>query len=467
MVYLLTLLALSVSSFLGFLLLRLMDGGKKTGVLERLGLSYGMGLGAIAVIMTFLSLAGISFNVFNILAPFILIVASGVVLKKAFQKPGVEKSKNGHGYSKMNRAELFFFGAILFEVCFAFFVSLVKPMESWDAVAHWGAKAKIMYLLKGLPLDIFSKPGIKDATFTGDYPWLWPFVQNYIHNFIGRFNDFAPKMAGPFFFASCLVVFYGVLRNVRSTRLHALIFTFFLASIPHFNAYASNGYADLILSFYYSVGFIYLYLWFRDKDRAHLIISVIFTAMACYVKCEGLLLALVTILTFLSFILFSERGSKARAFRSFIFYIVTLAVLSLPMFLLKHATASNIANQAMSVKLLSDFKVENFHRILPIIYDYQKQFFGIKAWNLVWVLFIISVFLGFKRGVLFGKDVRFLTIALGLVFLAHVSFFMISGDVTIYLRALNRMLLHFLPLVVFFIARVFAPELDIYEQEKR
>ncbi|MFC1508564.1 hypothetical protein ACFL60_02630 [Candidatus Omnitrophota bacterium] len=333
-------------------------------------------------------------------------------------------------------------------------------MESWDAVAHWGAKAKIMYFLKGLPLDIFLRPGIRDVIYTGDYPWLWPFSQNYIHNFIGRFNDFAPKMAGPFFFTSCLVVFYSILRNIRLTRLHALIFTFFLASIPHFNAYAANGYADLILSFYYSIGFLYLYLWFGERKRAHLIISVIFTAMACYVKCEGMLLTLVTVLTFLSFMLLSKDEDRPKVFKAFIFYIFILGLLTLPMFLLKRATAANIPNQAMSVKLLSDFKFANFQRIVPILYDYQKQFFGIKKWNLVWVLFIISVFLGFKRRVLFSKEIKFLSIAIGLIFLAHTSFFMISEDVIIYLRAQNRMLIHFLPLVVFFIACIFQKEVE-------
>ncbi|MCX5701398.1 MAG: hypothetical protein NTW64_00220, partial [Candidatus Omnitrophica bacterium] len=324
MVYLFALSAILVSTFLGFLFLRLLDRENKLWLQESLGLSYGLGLGVITVIMTCLSLAGFNFNIFNILAPFILILVLCGIFSRIFLKSKNRYPKINPTYKKMSKVELFFLGAILFEVFFAFFVSMVKPMESYDVVAHWGAKAKILYFLKGLPLGLFSKPCIEDVVFTGDYPWLWPFSQNYMHNFIGCFNDFAPKIITPFFFASCLVIFYNILRRINLKRLHAIIFTFFLASIPHFNNYASTGYADLILGFYYSVGFLYLYLWFNESDRIYLLMSAIFAALACYVKCEGILLVSINVMTFLSFILFGGVKNKGKIFKDFIFYIFIL-----------------------------------------------------------------------------------------------------------------------------------------------
>jgi hypothetical protein len=458
MVYLFALSAIAVATSFGFLFLRLLDREKKLGILEGLGL---LGLGIIAIIMTILSLAGISFNIFNILMPFVLIIALGGIFNRIFQNPEKAYLKAKLEDKKINKLELFFLCAILFEIALVFFISLIKPMESWDAVAHWGLKAKIIYFLKGLPLNLFSMPCTEDVVFTGDYPWLWPFLQNYVHNFIGRFDDFATKMIGPFFFVSCLVIFYSILRNIKLTRLHALIFTFFLASIPHFNAYAGNGYADFILGFYYSVGFLYLYLWFGSRDRIHLLVSVIFTAMACYVKCEGLLLAVVTAFTFLSFVLFGESENRSKIFKTFIFYIITLALLSLPMFLLKKVTCANIANHTISINTFSNFKLENFWRIPSIIYAYQKQFFGIKSWNLVWILFIISVFMACRRRVLFNKEVKFLAIAIGFIFLAYTSVYMVSPLVGEDIRTVSRLLLHFLPLVIFFIACIFRHEMEM------
>lgn len=462
MVYLFALSAILVSTFLGFLFLLLLDREKKLGILEELSLSYGLGLGIIAIILTLLSLAGISFNIFNILMPFILIIALGGIFNKIFLKSKKICLKVNPGREKMSKPELFFLSAILFEVFLAFFISLIKPMESYDVMAHWGLKAKAIYFLNGLPLDIFSKLYTDGVVITGDYPWLWPFSQSYVHNFIGSFNDFAPKMLGPFFFASCLVVFYNILRRINLKRLHAIIFTFFLASIPHFNNYASTGYADLILGFYYSVGFLYLYLWFNENNKIYLLMSAIFTALACYVKCEGILLASINVMIFLSFILFGDVKNKGKIFKDFMFYIFMLALLSLPMFLLRQITCADISNHTVSVKAFSDFKLENLLRISSIMYAYQKQFFNIKSWNLAWVLFIVSVFLAFIRGTLFRKELRFLTVAIGLIFIAHTSVYIISPGVEEDLRTLSRLLLHFLPLVIFFIARVFALEKEKY-----
>lgn len=468
MIYLHALLAILVSTFLGFLFLQLLDREKKLGIPEGLGLSYGLGMGIIAIIMTFLALAGISFNIFNILAPFILILILCGIFSKIFLKSKNKFSRINPVHKKMSKVELFFLGAIFFEVVFAFFVSLIKPMESWDAVAHWGMKAKVVYFLNGLPLNLFSKPCVEDIVFTGAYPWLWPFLQNYIHNFIGSFNDFASKILGPFFFTSCLIVFYNVLRDIKLTRLHALIFTFFLASTPHFNAYAGNGYADLILGFYYSVGFLYLYLWFESSNKIYFILSVIFTAIACYVKSEGLLMAAINLMTFLSFILFGKKENRGNAFKAFIFYIFMLALLFLPMFLLKKAICADIPHHAISMKALSGFKFENFSRIQPIMYNYQKLFFGLKHWLIIWVLFIISVLLACKRGILFSKEIKFITIAIMLIFAGHnIAFLICLNMQQILPTTLNRLLLHFLPLVIFFIARVFMLEENNYSNKDK
>jgi len=463
MVYLFALSAILVPTFLGFLFLRLLDREKKLGILEGLGLSYGLGLGMTAIIMTLLSLAGVSFNIFNILMPFVLIIVLAGIFNKIFQKPEKARLKVKPGCEKMSKLEIFFLCAILFEISFAFFVSMIKPMESWDAVAHWGLKAKMLYFLKGLPLNLFLMPCIKDVLSTGDYPWLWPFSQAYTYNFIGYFNDFAVKIITPFFFAACLAIFYSILRRINLKRQHAIIFTFFLASVPHFKNYASNGYADLMLGFYYSVGFLYLYLWFNENNRIYFLMSAIFTALACYVKCDGIFLAGISAMTFLSFALSGGAKNRRRIFNPsqkspFIFYIFILALLSLPMLLLKQGTFAGLSNHTVNMKMFSAFKLKNLWKIFPVMYAYQEQFFNIKSWNLTWVLFLVSAFLAFIRGMLFKKELKFLTLAIGLVFLAHISLNIISRDESACLKALSRQFLHFLPLVVFFIAYIFMSE---------
>ena len=130
------------------------------------------------------------------------------------------------------------------------------------------------------------------------------------------------------------------------------------------------------------------------------------------------------------------------------------------MFLLRQITCADLSNHTVNIRAFSNFKLENLWRISSIMHAYQKQFFNIKSWNLTWILFIVSVFWAFARGMLFKKELRFLTIAIGLIFLAHSSVYIISPGVKEDLRTLSRLLLHFLPLVIFFIARVFALKED-------
>lgn len=466
MVYLFALLALSVSTFLGFVFLRLLDQENKLMFQESLGLSYGLGLGIVAMIMTCLALGQIKFSIFNILVTFILILALLTGISKIFIKSKNKNPRINLARKKMSKGELFFLSFILLEVFAAFFVSMIKPIESYDAVAHWGVKAKIIYSLGGLPLDIFSRPSLYWVTFTGDYPWLLPFAQSYIYSFIGSFNDFAPKIIGPLFFAACLVVFYNILRRINLKRLPAIIFTFFLASIPHFNNYAATGYADLILGFYYSLGFLYLYLWFAEQKKIYLLLSAVFSALAGYVKCEGILLASINVITFLIFILSKGTENKKVIFKNFIFYIIILAALSAPMFLLKQITCANLSNHTVSFKAFSTIKLENLFRLPSIMYAYQKQFFNLRLWNFTWVLFFAGLFFLILRKVLFKKELKFLIVALGIIFLAYICIYVISPDVRQDLRTLNRLLLHFLPLVIFFIARVFALDDERRRQER-
>ena len=94
---------------------------------------------------------------------------------------------------------------------------------------------------------------------------------------------------------ACLVVFYSALRRIRLSRLESLVFTFFLASIPHFAVHATNGYVDIVVAFYFSSGFLYLYLWILHDNFVFLLISAALTALAGLTKNEGIVLCFVNL----------------------------------------------------------------------------------------------------------------------------------------------------------------------------
>ncbi|MFA7676537.1 MAG: glycosyltransferase family 39 protein [Candidatus Omnitrophota bacterium] len=450
MSYLGTLAALFISTLYGFLVLRSLDKEKDIFFLESLALSYGIGLGLISLAMTLIALAGVKFSVFSILT-----VSLFVPLMMFFTKPktGIKGPSIPVNFKPF---EFLFLGFISWEVIYAFFRCLIKPVESYDAVAHWAFKAKAIYLFGGLPLDIFRRPAPADLIFTADYPWLLPFSQAYIYNFINNFDDFVSKMIIPLFFLACIILFYRLLKRRGLNRLHSLVFTFFLASIPQFNNYATIGYADLVLGFYYSFSFLYLYLWFRNGSKAFLFISGILTALAVYTKCEGMPLLLVNFTVFLIFVFSGKPFDKRKNTKNFIIYLLLVVALLIPALVLKKITSVGLENHTINTLALSGFQFGNIKRMPMILYSYQKQFFGIKRWNILWILFFGTAICRFKK--LLESDKKYLTIGISLIFAGYTAVFILSPGPQEDLRTVSRLFLHFLPLIVFFVAEFLIPD---------
>ncbi|MDD3296592.1 MAG: glycosyltransferase family 39 protein [Candidatus Omnitrophica bacterium] len=450
MVYLGALAALSVSTLYGFLILRSLDREKDIFFLESLGISYGIGLGLVSLVMTFMALAGLRYSVFSILtaALFLPLILFFITPRTGIKSPCLP--------DKFKPLEILFLGFISWEVIYAFFRCLIKPIESYDAVAHWAFKAKAIYLFGGLPLDIFRRPIPADLIFTADYPWLLPFSEAYIYNFLNSFNDFASKIIIPLFFLFCIALFYRLLKRQGLSRLHSLIFTFFLASIPQFNNYATIGYADLVLGFYYSFSFIYLYLWFKNGPRIFLLVSGIFAALAVYTKCEGMPLLLVNFLVFLMFIFFGKSYKKREDVKNFFLYLSIVVALLIPALALKWITSAGLENHTVNALAFSNFQLSNIKRIPMILYSYQKQFFGIKRWNILWIIFFGTALCRFRK--LLEGDKKYLTIGISLIFAGYTAVFILSPGPQEDLRTVSRLFLHFLPLIVFFVAEFLIPD---------
>ena len=104
--------------------------------------------------------------------------------------------------------------------------------------------------------------------------------------FLGRINEQLVKSVFPLYYVAALGILYFGIRRF-SSRTYALVFTFILASISQFNNFATNGYMDLPLAYYYLAGTLFLFYWFRETDKTgFLYISAIMTALARGVWCQ-------------------------------------------------------------------------------------------------------------------------------------------------------------------------------------
>lgn len=415
---------------------------------EKLALSYPLGIGLITLGMAVMSISGRVFNPVSILIWWSPLVLAGLTL--SFKNRG-DLKRAGFGREKacLSNLEKFFVLAISFQVLYIFFRALIMPIEAYDAIAIYALKAKIFYMAKAIPLDFFSR--FKDFVPHIEYPLLVPLSETYHFIFLGTLNDILVKVIFPLFYLATLIVFYHVLLRYLNRR-GALLFTFLLATVPQFAEYATNAYADMVFAFYYSSGLFYLYLWMREKQAPYLIVSFLFALLSMWTKTEGFMLIGVNI-TAAAIYTFKARGALSRQGALYIFagcaailvYLSVKKVLGLAL----HGDFSSMPARGFR----NAFSYAK--RTFLVLYEYQRQFFGPKKWNIAWILFLWAFSTNFKKA--FSDNLRPLTLAIILTLAGYGAVYLITPqDISWHLSTTaSRFFIHFLPITVLWLAIIY------------
>ncbi len=432
-------------SILGFLRIR-----GKMSLCETVAVSYGIGMAAVSIEVFFCFLGGIKFGSMLLFAPWVILSIFGIMNKR----PACQIAANGEK-KPYTGFEIFLVFGISLEVIYAFFRAILYPMESYDSVAIWALKGKAIYLAGGLPIDFLKN--VNFATAHPDYPLLIPIQEALFYMMSKGVNDAIVKSIFPTFMLALLIIFYKALRR-SLTRKVSLIFTFLLGTIPQFKEYATNGYADLVVAFYYSAGFLFLYLWLREDRKGWLILSALFSVACAWTKNEGIPLCLLNfVLMLMALFIKARRGDKVstpQAAAAVSFYMLAMAVFIFPWeaFKASHGLKNDIISEgAFSVSAA----LGNVTRIPAILYAYQKQFFGLKKWNIAWLIFFISLIISYKR--VFSERFLLITASLiGAFSLYTAVYILIPNNIGWYLSTtVSRVFLHIAPIAVFWVATAY------------
>jgi hypothetical protein len=446
-----SLAALFPSVLAGYALLHIIDRRKTLFFIEKCALGYGLGLGCLSWTMLWSQLAGISYTLAHLAAPLAFpLLTLAVTLQGSLGRSSEYQTRHEElqrlKATRLGGWEWALLIAIGFELTYAFFRAWIRPMEAYDAVSNWGLKAKAIYLAGQIPTDFLQNPDYRE--FHQDYPLLVPLLESAVYQFLGTVNDTASKTLFPLFLLGCVTVFWVCLRRADFPRSQTLAFTFMLVSIPYFASQATNGYVDGVVSFYFGAGSLYLYLWHRNRNPLLLVISAALTGFAGLTKNEGILLAGIQLLILGVTLAFArDRATDRSQLRLFAAYLGILFAILLPWFLLR--VDLSLANDVASGALL---RWSHIGRLGSMLYFYQTQVFGLRNWNLVWILFLGLLVWNWRGWLHSSARSLILTVLLALV--AYNGIYMITPhDVMWHLRTSgSRLLLHILPQVMFLIA---------------
>jgi 4-amino-4-deoxy-L-arabinose transferase-like glycosyltransferase len=348
---------------------------------------------------------------------------------------------------------------ILFEVFYAFFRALIKPLEAYDAIAIYGIKAKAFFLANTLPQHFFD-----NSSFVfphADYPLNMPLAETLTYFFLGGLNDQLVKVIFPLYFLAILTLVYFFMRRFAG-RTYSLLFTFILATIPQFTAQSTSGYIDVPFGYYASAAMLLLFLWFKDAGQRGLLwLSALFAGLGAWTKNEGLMYCVINAVLLAIFFTLERRTVLPR--KQFLYlagYIGIMVLVNIPWFYVKGLR--HLLNSEIN---LADLNPENiFHnagRIWPITYEFQKQFLGPKKWNIIWILLAAAFVAKIRRA--FTGELRYMSLAILLAFCGYTAVYLITlSDVSWHLSsAASRILLHFLPVAVCWLAVALKEEIRI------
>jgi len=445
------LISITAVTFIGCNVLYLIAGKSlKLKLGEIVAVSYGLGLGFLSLEMLLFYFAGWAFTVEGILSPWLLLLAVNAVRYFRGRSRLMEPALVAAPSRKPGLIDVFLAGGIVFEVIYAVFRALIKPIESYDAIAIYAIRSKIFFLAKAIPQDYFA--AIARLFPHADYPLNIQLSETFLYMSMGSLNDALVKVIFPFFFAAILCMLYFALRRFAS-RTYALVFTFILATIPHFNNYATNAYLEVPLAFYIFVSGLFLLRWLEDGSSGAIILSAVAASLAGWTKNEGLMYCVIyTGLVFIFVISKGKKTSKKDILHAFL-YSGIIVLVSLPWTLLK--AGWHIANDEIALANLNPANlVRQLHKLGTITYEFQKQLFGPKKWNIFWPAFIVVMLLNYKKTL--EMPVRYAAAAIFLALSGYVVFYMISYlDVVFFTsKTWARFMLDFLPLAVYLLAVV-------------
>ena len=278
----------------------------------------------------------------------------------------------------------------------------------------------------------------------------------------GRRWRSAPGTRPPPWFGAALALgfgFYGQARLWGASALTALVFAWLLLSLPVLDTHvALAGYADLWMAVVFSLAAIAFFQWLRDGDRRQGLLALPL-ALACpLVKLEGTVW-LVMFVPALLMVRLRGRPLWTLAGLGVVLGLVWWSVGGVA-FSLPGLGEFRLTPELFQVPYLGQFRLGYRGTWEPVL----KNFFALANWHLLWYLALAAA-VAAVPGIRAERWRRVMAVFIAsCLLLLFVLFFLTDAQRWAeQYTSINRVFLHFVPVLLFWIVTVFvspAPAVD-------
>ena len=311
------------------------------------------------------------------------------------------------------------------------------------------------------------------SQFMSDKP-PFPFIaQGWAFIGLGTANDALFKVITPVMFLCLLVIFYSALKRYY-TRWVCLLFTFLLSSLPLMLYHVGTAYADFPITFYFSVGTIYLYLFIKGRagdgpGRANtdLFAAALLLGITVWVKRAGLVLVGADLLALAVYLAIANKTISRKDWGR-----ICLAILIFALIILPWISQGQLGTFTRILGSLSGSKVETAlpaaaaaaamptgEKAGTMIAIFTKKLFLYGDWQLTWTLFVCSLIFFYQRA--FRRPLNYL---LAMITLSVMTIFIQFGSGEMFRWLLDgtlfdRLIMNEVPIVILFCAEAVIPGL--------
>lgn len=414
------------------------------------GAGYGYVLGAVACTlgMRLLSAAGVGWSLPLLAVPLLAAAAALLWPARRSLSPRSVRARWTAGVVELGTLPVLLRG--LYWACLALIVVRLAGLAleiawstllPWDAWSQWATKARVWFEFgRIVPFVtqqewLASGDPMRFVDMHPQYPATVPLLQAWTCIWLGRWDE--SLMNAPWFAVACALAlgFYAQLRRAGESAPRAMLFTYFLTSLPFLDIHvALAGTADVFIAAIYGMAAMALWQWTRTRERGDLALALILALAMVTVKVEGWLWA-ATLLPPLAVAVHRRAGLALAA---------TLAA----------SAAAYLVAGPDETALFGYLLRTRFSNVsLPL----AQHLFVMDNWHLLWYATVAVVALRWRR--LVAADLAPMTVtmagAFGLVFVVY--FFSSAAGGVDDESLVNRMPLQMVPALVFYLALLLRP----------
>lgn len=301
-------IGLLLTTLLGFFITLLVSSSLR--FLERIPLSFVLGLGIQTLLMFYLALLKIPLTLFNITVLVLLVtVFLGILVRKRLRTVMKFNITNALKFKRFDRLELLLLSILTIILFVLLLISVYWPISfDWDAIALYDWRARV-----------FVATGGMDEAIKRGYFFGYPLFTSMAHVWVYLLGGVSPRIVYPLLYACFILLFYAVLRKFQNRQVSILI-TFLTGVTPSILGHAFLAYTNFPYTLYLVIGTLYLYLWEKFKKSEDLISAGLLIGLSTWVRAyEPFWIAF---LLYLWFIAFRRRLFKLPLVCTLIFLII-------------------------------------------------------------------------------------------------------------------------------------------------